>query len=77
MLFAGARLLFHDLPDGVLLAASGTVVTLPVRLRGLVTVLSNDRSIPATVLRPWLEDPAACRLLTDLFNHGQLAFGDE
>ena len=72
----GARLLFHDQTDGVLLAASGTVFTLPDRLRGLVTLLSDDRSIPATALWPWLADPAACSLIIDLFNQGQLEFGD-
>lgn len=72
----GARLFFHDRPAGVLLAASGTVMALSDRLRGLAQLLSDNRLIPATALRPWLEEPAACSLLVELFNQGQLEFVD-
>lgn len=73
---AGARLLFHRDRGQVYLAASGSLHALPTRLAPLVQLLA-DRLAPDTpLLVPWLADPAACALLLDLCNDGQLECDD-
>lgn len=72
-----ARMAFYGDAQGCWLFVNGEAWPVAAELTDLIARLCASRRLPAEEIRPWLAEPAAIRLLLDLFNGGWLVEKDD